>query len=120
MVFSLQVSDLLNNARPQWDQLNSGQDGWRAEIAKDFNFENVTRVGAAIADYAKQNHKGKPLLVGYDTRFLSKEFAERISQVAVGRNVKVLLIPEFASTPEISWAAREKKNRRSRRPDRQS
>jgi len=86
-----------------------GTDGWRAEIAKDFNFDNVTLVGAAIADYVKRTQKGKPLLVGYDTRFLSKEFAERIAQVAAGRSVKVLLTPSFASTPEISFAAREKK-----------
>ncbi len=86
-----------------------GTDGWRAEIAKDFNFDNVTRVGAAIADYVKKNSKNKPLLVGYDTRFLSREFAERIAQVSAGRGVKVLLTPDFASTPEVSWAAREKK-----------
>lgn len=86
-----------------------GTDGWRAEIAKDFNFDNVTLVGAAIADYVKRTQKGKPLLIGYDTRFLSKEFAERIAQVAAARSVKVLLTPDFASTPEISFAAREKK-----------
>ncbi len=86
-----------------------GTDGWRAEIAKEFNFDNVTLVGAAIADYVKQTQKGKPLLVGYDTRFLSREFAERIAQVAAGRSVKVLLTPSYASTPEISFAAREKK-----------
>lgn len=86
-----------------------GTDGWRAEIAKEFNFDNVTRVGAAIADYVKQTQKGKPLLIGYDTRFLSKEFAERIAEVAAGRSVKVLLTPRFVSTPEISFAAREKK-----------
>jgi len=86
-----------------------GTDGWRAEIAKDFNFHNVALVGAAIADYVKRTQKGKPLLVGYDTRFLSKEFAETIAQVAAARSVKVLLTPQFVSTPEVSWAAREKK-----------
>ncbi len=86
-----------------------GTDGWRAEIAKDFTFDNVTLVGAAIADYVKKTEKGKPLLVGYDTRFLSREFGQQVAAVAAARGVKVLLTPEFVSTPEVSWAAREKK-----------
>ena len=35
-----------------------GTDGWRAEIAKDFNFQNVALVGAAIADYVRKTEKG--------------------------------------------------------------
>lgn len=91
------------------EKIKFGTDGWRAEIAKEFNFDNVTRVGAAIAEYVKQEQKGKPLLVGYDTRFLSKEFAERIAEVVAAKGVKVLLTRSFASTPEVSFAAKEKK-----------
>ena len=55
-------------------------------IAEDFTFANLEKVALATAQYFKQEArklKGKPLLVvGYDARFLSKEFAERTAQVA--------------------------------------
>jgi len=64
-----------------------GTDGWRDIIADGFTFANVRDVAQAICDYIK-NHKreissNRPkLIVGYDTRFLSKEFALESALVA--------------------------------------
>ena len=56
-----------------------GTDGWRGIIAQDFTFENVRRVGGAIASYVlKYEDPKKGLVVAYDTRFLSGRFAEVI------------------------------------------
>ena len=57
-----------------------GTDGWRAIIAEDFTFENVARCAQGLADYLKAaGTAGKGLVVGYDTRFLSREFAETVA-----------------------------------------
>ncbi len=54
-----------------------GTDGWRGIIADDFTFDNVRRVGNAIAHYVHKNEDAsKGLVVGYDTRFASRAFAE--------------------------------------------
>ena len=50
-----------------------GTDGWRGLIAEDFTFVNVSICSQAVADYIKHNPDiPNSLIVGYDTRFLSK------------------------------------------------
>ena len=56
-----------------------GTDGWRAVISEEFTFENVRKVAAAIALYLQDNKlTNKPLIVGYDARFLADKFAEEV------------------------------------------
>ncbi|MDR3674064.1 MAG: phosphoglucomutase/phosphomannomutase family protein, partial [Acidobacteriota bacterium] len=58
------------------DKIKFGTDGWRGLIADDFTFANVRRVAAAIAQYVcEESEPKRGLIVGYDTRFLSAEFA---------------------------------------------
>ena len=62
-------------------QIKFGTDGWRGIIADDFTFDNVRRVGNAMAIYVHKNEDAsKGLVVGYDTRFVSKQAAEIISE----------------------------------------
>ena len=57
------------------EQVKFGTDGWRGIIADDFTFDNVRRVGNAIATYVHKNEDAtKGLVVGYDTRFGSQQF----------------------------------------------
>ena len=61
-------------------KIQFGTDGWRAVIAEDFTFENVSRVAQATASYWNANPVAdtvKRAVVGYDRRFLSNEFAQR-------------------------------------------
>ncbi len=70
-------------------EIRFGTDGWRALIAEDFTFENVARCSQGLADYLKaEGIAGKGLVVGYDTRFLSREFAERVATVMAGNGIK--------------------------------
>lgn len=81
-----------------------GTDGWRAIIAQDFTFQNVARCAQGLADYVKARgaaHRG--LVVGYDTRFLSREFAERVACVCAGNGILVYLSEKAAPTPVISF-----------------
>jgi hypothetical protein len=78
-----------------------GTDGWRGVIARDFTFDNVGRVASAIAEcvkspqrrslevYRKWGVSYRPpehgVVIGYDTRFLSKEFAVHIGRISPRR-----------------------------------
>jgi len=82
-----------------------GTDGWRGIIADDYTFENVRRVGNAIAHYVHANDKPeKGLVVGYDTRFGSRNFAEAISEVLAKAGIVVHLSDDFTPTPALSYA----------------
>jgi len=62
-----------------------GTDGWRGVISDDFTFENVAIVGQAVSEWVKhhcksrQRGKKKCVSVGFDTRFLGKEYAQIVS-----------------------------------------
>ncbi len=64
-------------------EIKFGTDGWRGVIAREFTFANVSLVAQATMDYLKREGLAdKGLVVGYDRRFLSREFAERVAEVA--------------------------------------
>ncbi len=82
-----------------------GTDGWRAIIAEQFTFENVRRIAAATARFLRDEGKlDQPIAVGFDTRFLSKEFAQTFAETAAGCGALVYLSPRFCPTPMLSFA----------------
>ena len=85
-------------------EIRFGTDGWRALIAEDFTFENVGRCAQGLADYLKaMGSAGQGLVVGYDTRFLSREFAEKVAGVCAANGIRVFLSQTAAPTPVISF-----------------
>jgi alpha-D-glucose phosphate-specific phosphoglucomutase len=88
-------------------QIKFGTDGWRGIIADDFTFDNVRRVGNAIAAYVHQNEDvSKGLVVGYDTRFASQRAAEIVSEVLAGSGIAVRLSDDYTPTPALSYAVK--------------
>lgn len=83
-------------------KIRFGTSGWRAIIADEFTFDNVRLVTQAIADYLKQS-KGRSVIIGYDTRFLSGEFAQVCAQVFSGNKINVLLANRDVPTPVIAY-----------------
>ena len=49
------------------------------------------------------------VVIGYDRRFLSEFFAQRVAEVMQGNGLRVSLFREAAPTPLISWAVKELK-----------
>jgi phosphomannomutase len=89
------------------EHIKFGTDGWRAIIADDFTFDNVRRVGGAIASYVLENEDArKGLVVGYDTRFASRNFAIAISEVLAAAGIPIRLSNDFVPTPAISYAVK--------------
>ena len=88
-------------------EIRFGTDGWRGVIADDFTFATVRLVARAIARrvLAEAGGQATPhLLVGYDTRFLSREFAHAAAEAMAGEGVQVSLASGFAPSPAISYA----------------
>src|SRR5438105_3299178 len=82
-----------------------GTDGWRAVIADEFTFENVRRCARAVAEYVKQEGEAsRGFVVGYDTRFASREFAEAAAEVLAANGVRVFLCDRAAPTPVVGYA----------------
>ncbi len=85
-----------------------GTDGWRGVIARDFTFENLSIVAQATMDYLhREGLADRGLVIGYDQRFLSREFAGRVAEIACGNGIRVRLGNGCAPTPAVSWAVHE-------------
>ena len=81
-----------------------GTDGWRALIAEDFTFDNVARCAQGLCEHLKETGTAQMgLIVGYDTRFLSREFAETVAAVSAAQGIKVYLADKSAPTPVLSY-----------------
>ncbi|MBI2924620.1 MAG: phosphoglucomutase/phosphomannomutase family protein [Verrucomicrobia bacterium] len=88
-------------------QIRFGTDGWRAVIGEDFTFANVERVAQAAADYWSANPVGgteRSVVVGYDRRFLSDQFAQRTAEILAGNGFGVTLTDAPTPTPAVSLA----------------
>ena len=72
-------------------------------IADDFTYQNVEICGWSIASYIKEsliNERG--VVVCYDTRFGSKEFAIQISNIFLRGGIDTYLVTEPTPTPVIT------------------
>jgi phosphoglucomutase len=85
------------------DAIHFGTSGWRGIIAEDFTFERVRIAAAAIAGHARARHKKPTLLVGYDTRFFSEEFARAAATVLRDEQCRVFFCSSATPTPAIAF-----------------
>lgn len=89
-------------------QIKFGTSGWRAIIAKEFTFSGVEQVTNAICSYLKSvdEMKGRPLIIGHDSRFMGESFAAAAAETAASKGFKVLKCIGPTPTPTISHAIR--------------
>ncbi len=88
------------------EQIKFGTDGWRGITAYDFTYANVLLATEAVAKHLISEGKGGSLvLIGYDTRFLAREFAHAAAHrlKAAGFKPKVAAAP--VPTPAIAFGA---------------
>lgn len=91
-----------------------GTDGWRAVMADQFTFDNVRLVADAIAVAARglqppSNIDANALLVGFDRRFLSREFAVVVAERLRDAGFRVLLSDRPLPSQTISFSARHRR-----------
>jgi len=105
---------------PIKEVIKFGTDGWRGIIAKEYTFENVQRVAQALADFlldsrrdrinlyrdwnAPYREASQGVVIGYDTRFLSEEFALETARVLMGNGIPVKVCDRYLATPALSFA----------------
>ncbi len=89
-------------------EIKFGTDGWRGVIAREFTFDNLSLVAQATMDWiSREGFADQGVVVGYDRRFLSPEFARRVAEIAAGNSIRVFLCEDVAPTPAVSWAVKE-------------
>jgi len=85
-------------------RIKFGTDGWRAVIAEDFTYDNVRACAQGVADYVKGAGTTRgSIVIGFDTRFGSDEFAAAAAEVLAGNGIKVFLLTRPAPTPVTSF-----------------
>lgn len=91
-------------------QVKFGTDGWRGVISDNFTFKNVSIVAQAISEWVNKEFQGKRTVsVGYDARFLSREYAEIVSCILAKNNIQVYLSDRMVPTPSLSFGTRDLK-----------
>jgi alpha-D-glucose phosphate-specific phosphoglucomutase len=64
----------------------------------------VRACAQGVADYLKQAKlAGRGIIIGYDNRFASEDFASAAAEVIAGNGIKVYLCPKATPTPVISY-----------------
>ena len=74
------------------------------------NIYNVRQATYGVAEYVKKegaDAMAKGVLISYDTRIMSREFAEETAKVLAKEGIKVYLFDTVHSVPECSFGIRE-------------
>ncbi|PIU19454.1 MAG: phosphoglucomutase [Elusimicrobia bacterium CG08_land_8_20_14_0_20_59_10] len=101
-----------------------GTSGWRAVIAEEFNLNNLRRVSHAAAEHVnehkeygfkgeeyllnlkklgKQPPKTGTIIIGYDTRYLSEDFARNVAEAIAAESITAVVSNIEAPTPVVAW-----------------
>jgi phosphoglucomutase len=94
-----------------YKNLEFGTGGLRGVIGAGTNRMNKYTVGRAtqgLANYINSKGiKAAAVVIAYDSRRFSREFASEAAAVLNGNNIKVYLFEELRPTPELSFAVRQ-------------
>lgn len=86
-----------------------GTGGWRAVIGDDFTKENIRKVAAGVLELARfENKTDKPIIIGYDRRFLSISGAKWVAEVLAAGGIDVLFLNRSAPTPLIMHTVKDR------------
>ncbi len=88
------------------EAIRFGTDGWRAVVARDFTFANLTRVARATASWLHGIAANPTVVIGHDARFMGDRFAQHVAEAMARDGVRVTLAEGITPTPAISWATK--------------
>ncbi|WP_297634139.1 phospho-sugar mutase [uncultured Clostridium sp.] len=93
-----------------YKDLEFGTGGLRGVIGAGTNRMNIYTVSQAtqgFADYLNENFKEPKVAIAYDSRNMSKEFAEATALTFAGNGIKVYLHEALEPTPVLSYTVRQ-------------
>ncbi|MFI9269152.1 phospho-sugar mutase [Kitasatospora sp. NPDC052896] len=91
------------------DRLQFGTAGLRGELGAGpmrMNRAVVIRAAAGLAGYLRAQNAGDLVVVGYDARHKSYDFARDTAAVMVGAGLRAALLPHPLPTPVLAFAIR--------------
>lgn len=84
-----------------------GTDGFRGIIAREFTYETVERIIKAICLYIRNLNQAKnTIIVGYDPRFMARDFAQFVSDLLKQYGFRVVLSTRVVPTPIVAHCAK--------------
>ena len=89
--------------------LEFGTGGMRGKIGAGTNMMNVHTVSRAtlgFADWLLSRYSNPSVVIAYDTRKMSREFAETAANILSGKKIRVYLFENPAPTPLLSYSVR--------------
>lgn len=92
--------DIINNIPINF---KSTSDGWRGKLADNFNFQNIGLLGEAISKYILLDLNAKEIVIGYDTRFMSCEFANFLAKNFANNGIDVFILARPCPTPLLTF-----------------
>ncbi|MEU8838982.1 phospho-sugar mutase [Streptomyces roseus] len=106
----IEAGDLTELADRFSGTLQFGTAGLRGEIGAGpmrMNRSVVVRAAAGLAAYLKaQGHAGGLVVVGYDARYKSADFARDTAAVMTGAGLRAAVLPRPLPTPVLAYAIR--------------
>ena len=111
-----QLSELGQN--PNWvedafgQDINFGTAGMRGRLEPGTNRINLYTVGrvteglARLIDEKGEQAQNKGVVISFDSRYHSREFAEHAARILGSHNIHVYLFDDLRPTPELSFAVR--------------
>ncbi|MEX1135853.1 MAG: hypothetical protein WEB89_03050, partial [Balneolales bacterium] len=88
------------------NNIKFGTDGWRAIIAKEYTFENLSIVAQATARWIlKNNITNNGIVISHDARFMGREFTEHVASIFAAMEIPVRMASTITPTPAVSWGA---------------
>jgi phosphomannomutase len=92
------------------EKIHFGTDGWRGRIAEDYTFANIRRCTQGFADYLLgKGAQDEWVVVGYDQRFNSENFAAAVAEVLAANQLRVYVTDKATPTPAVSYSVVNKK-----------
>lgn len=70
------------------------------------NTYNIGRVTLGLANYLNKHYPKASVVIGYDTRHNSREFAFRTALVLNNEGIKTYIFKDITSTPSVSFAVK--------------
>lgn len=108
----LEIKDDIDEVKDRfYKELEFGTGGMRGKIGAGSNRINRYTIGKATQGLAnilneENNDFQHSVVIAYDPRYKSKEFAKVAAKVLAANEIKVYLFKDLRSTPELSFAVR--------------
>jgi phosphomannomutase len=79
-----------------------GTGGWRGIIGQDFVYDNIRKAAQGLAEMIlMDHHQDKPVMIGFDRRFLSFDAARWFAEILCGNGIQVWFMKRTAPTPLV-------------------